>query len=243
MKKLWPNKKSRQLWLLGALMMPLTACNVGTTGSIVVPTDFNVGVNVNDATSTVTVTKKVTPATAEKPAVPATGTTPAVPAVPGTPASVTYTPSGSGSASFTFGSRPGSDAGNVTGYRIVKDVINGVDVTAKADSTVQKLNIYVQSGYTCDLINPVDPSKPKNPNASCNPFESQPYPAGPYLGPGTITTPLDINFTSGLVDLVIASDASVGRTTIIEFTGFTARGKTFAIQASVNSSAIRAGDR
>jgi hypothetical protein len=231
MKKLWPNKKSHQLWFLGALL-PLTAC-----GSEVVPTDFNLGVNVSDFASTVTVTKTiVTPGTPDTPAIPATPSSPAIPAIPGIPAKVTYTAGAPGVTSFTFGTRAGSDAGYITKFRIVSDKVNGKDVSLPVATSAQQLNIYTPSGFTCDVVNPPDPVKPHSKTQSCK--QSDPTIA---TGSGVITDALTINFAAGLSDFVVATDESAYRTTIVEFSGVTARGKTFAVEAEVNSAAIKTG--
>ena len=211
--------KKHSLWLLTALALPLTGCgDVGTTGSIVVPSTFNVGVFVSDAPSTVTVTKTVTDATATA------------------PAKTTWAVGTAGTVEFTFGSRPGSDAGNITAFSITSDLINGREtVTTPGEKT--GLNIYMPSGYTCDLVNNLDPTSPNHSKTqSC--IQTDPT---TLQGNGVITDPLLLNLADGLSDLVIATNASVSRITTIEFTGFTARGKTFALKAQVYSRAIKTG--
>ena len=214
MKKVW----SQKIWLLGALMLPLAGCgDVGTTGSAALPSTFNVGVYVADAPSTVTVTKTVTDATATA------------------PAKTTWAVGSAGPVEFTFRSRPGSDAGSITAFRITSDLINGRETVS---TPVEKtgLNIYVPSGFTCEPINPLDPSKTRTNTQSC--IQTDPT---TLQGNGVVTDPLLLNLVDGLSDVVIATNASVTRNTTVEFTGITARGKTFTLEATVYSRAIKTG--
>ena len=213
------NVRSQKIWLLGALLLPLTACNVGTTGSIPVPTDFNVGVDVGDSTSSVTVTKTVTAATNTA------------------PAKTTWAVGNVGLATFAFTSRPGSDAGYVTHFRILSDIINGTEtVTTPIDSTL-KLNIYVPSGYTCDVINPADPTKPRSQTHSCDPVAPT-----SVQGNGATSIPLSLDFAGPLASTVVATNSSASRVTQVEFLGFTTRSKTFSIVTTVISAGIKSGD-
>ncbi|AZI43349.1 hypothetical protein EHF33_11840 [Deinococcus psychrotolerans] len=243
----------QKVWLLGALALPLAGCgDVGTTGSIQLPTTLNVGIAVGDSTSTVIVTKTFTPATAgtpEIPAVPAvpgvggqpgTPAVPAIPAKPGTVAKTVWTSSGAGPATFTFTSRPGSDAAYVTGFRLISDKFNGVEQVADpkdAAITQLKLNIYVPSGYTCPVVNPIDPTSTRSQTQSCDSSLIT-----TVQGNGVSTSPLNLDFTTPLVDLVIASNASASRSSIIEFVGFTSRGKSFVFNANVAATAQKQGD-
>ncbi|WP_202630460.1 hypothetical protein [Deinococcus alpinitundrae] len=233
---------SHKIWLLGALMLPLAGCgDVGTTGSAQLPTTLNIGISVNDSASAVTVTKTVTSATAGTagtPAIPAvpgvdgqpgTPAVPAVPGTPGTPAKTTWTTSKAGAATFVFTSRPGSDAGYITSYRIVSDVINGQEmVNTPVTNPNQKLNIYVPSGYSCPTASAAQ---------SCDAAATT-----SVLANGVPTEPLSIDFASPLSDVVIASNASAYRSTEIEFLGTSSRGKTFVIKTEVSSVGYKAGD-
>lgn len=222
----------QKVWLLGALLMPLSACNVGTTGTVPLPTDFNVGVGVNDSLSVVTVTKTViAPATPGTPAVPPTDTTPGTPAVPGTPEKATFTASSLGPVSFVFSSRPSSDAGYVTGYRVISEMINGTE-TLSAPGEVQSFrsNVYVPSGYVCPIVNPIDPNSTRSQTQSCDVALTTTVP-----GNGVATLPLSLNFAGSLENVVASLKTSAYVQTEIEFLGVTSRSKSFAIKARVNT--------
>lgn len=223
---------SHKIWLLGALMLPLAGCNAGTTGSVPLPADFNVGVGVNDSLSVVTVTKTIiAPATPGTPAVPPTDTTPGSPAVPGTPEKTTFTASSLGPVSFVFSSRPASDAGYVTGYRIVSETVNGIEVLS-APGEVQsfKSNVYVPSGYVCPIVNPIDPSLVHSKTQSCDVGLATTMP-----GNGEESLSLSISFTGGLENVVASLNTSAYVQTEIEFVGVTSRSKSFALKARVNT--------
>lgn len=242
-----PKRWNPKTWLLGALMLPLAGCgDVGTTGNIVIPTTLNVGVDVGDSTSTVTVTKAVTPAVAPEeaiPAVPATPTTPAIPAVPakpGTPEKIVWTSGTAGVASFVFTARPGSDAAYITGFRLTSDKVNGIEQVSNPNDpkiTQLKLNMYIPSGYTCPTINPVESNGAGSKTQSCDASL-----VTTVLGNGASTAPLNINFAESLIDLVQFTNNSAYRDISIQFVGFTSRGKSFILDAKAVATAQKLGD-
>ena len=208
MKKVW----SQKIWLLGALMLPLAGCgSTGTTGTLDLPTDVNVGISVDDSASEVTVTKTVTAATAT------------------TPAKTTWAVGNAGKVSFVFTSRPGSDASYITKYRLTSDIINGREtITNPAAQPPEFMNVYVPSGYTCATASQ---------SQSCDATL-----VTTVQGNGVASAPYLINLAGGLSDIVKATNASVYRTTTIEFSGTTSRGKTFTINTIADSRAYKAGD-
>jgi len=228
---------SHKLWLLGALMLPLAGCgSTGTSGLASLTTHFSVGVSVNDGTSQITVTKEIVtpavPGTPGTPAIPPSADnpkgTPAVPGTPGTPAVVKWSPGEGGVAKFVFTSRPGSDAGYITSYRLTSDIINGqetVDQDAPSAPSVQKMNLYIPSGYTCALVSATQ---------ACNVADAGTVPAN-----GLASGEFSLDLSTGLASRVIATDGSVSRLTGIEFSGVTSRGENFAIKTQVNSIAIK----
>lgn len=225
---------SAPLILLSGLA--LSAC--GSAPGQVSGSRASVGLSASDGASFVTVTKTVTPATSGTPAVPPSGDNPGTPAVPGTPAKTSWATGEPGAVEFVFTSRPGSDAVHITGYRIVRDVINTADGTTEDTDgeAVNKLNIYVPSGWSC----------PERTNAeSCAMFtptggqRSDVVPAN-----GLPSVPYKLNLSGGLASLVIATNASVTRVTDIEFIGTSSNGQAVIVKAdTIISRGIKTGDQ
>ncbi|WP_456829831.1 hypothetical protein [Deinococcus sp. UYEF24] len=162
-------------------------------------TNLSVGAAADDSASSVTVTRTITPATA---GTPATATTPAV---PGTPAVTKYAVGTAGPVSFTFTSRPGSNAAYITSYKVVRASINGVD-QGSGSAVVFKSNTYVASGYSCTPALGSD--------QSCAFQDSTARPAN-----GVPSAPISIDFAGGLASVAKATNASVSENFDIEFYG------------------------
>lgn len=160
----------------------------------------DVGVAVADANSSVTVTKTVTPDD---------------PATPANESAVSYDVSKPGAATFVFTARPGSMAANITGYRIISEVLNGSE-TLTAPISAAGLDFYVQSGYTCEPA--------PSPAQSCTITDATSRPAN-----GTPSNELSVNLAAGLEDTVIATDASATLVSTIVFTGITSGGRPFEL--------------
>ncbi|GAA5513450.1 hypothetical protein Dcar01_02185 [Deinococcus carri] len=226
-------KKLAPLALLFGLA--LSAC--GSAPGQLSGSRASVGLAVSDGGSFVTVTKTFTPATPEIPAVPPSGDNPGTPAVPAVPAKTTWTTGTPGYAEFTFTSRPGSDAVHITGYRIVRDVIStatgNYEDTSKTD--INKLDIYVPSGWSCPE---------RTSSQSCAMFT----PTGGQRNDvvpaeGLPSSPYRLNLAGGLANLVIATNASVGRSTDIEFFGTSSSGQAVTVRADhIASEGVKTGD-
>lgn len=206
----------KKLFLLAALALPLSVSLTGCSSDTVslpnepgqsLPKHANAVVNVSDGGSSVTVTKTVD------------ATTQAVKWAVGT----------AGSATFTFNSLPGSDAINIVGYRIVKDEINGEDVTP-TDTSYKNIFVYVQSGYTCGIQHQADLAAI---NQSCDPNVTTATATQEATTPGTgiTSTAFSLNLSGGLVDYAISTESSVYRATDVEFLGVSARNEKIIITA------------
>lgn len=112
---------------------------------------------------------------------------------------------------FRFSSRPGSDAVTITGYRILSDVIDGVERVETPVSN-DKMNLYVPSGYECAN---------RRSGESCKGNEEDMY----------ITNGQSVEhqtfFAAGLGVMAANKGANVNRTLTIEFYGFSSNGAAF----------------
>ncbi|MBB6016161.1 hypothetical protein ACFP9V_14330 [Deinococcus radiopugnans] len=132
--------------------------------------------------------------------------------------------------------RPGSDAAYITGWRLTAYTINGRAVPVSGD--VNKLDIYVPSGYTC-------PERASLPNyQSCQQYTAdlqqrtdvQPANGLPISG-------LGINFAGGLVSTVKANLADASSSIDIEFFGQSSNGAPVSVKATgISSQGYKAGD-
>ncbi|WP_309571236.1 hypothetical protein [Deinococcus sp.] len=157
----------------------------------------SVGVSVDDTKSSEVATKTVTPATDT------------------TPAKTSWVVTKGGGVTFTFMTRPGSDAVYLTGYRVVKDVLTtaGGTTSTTTEGQVNKADLYLTSGYTCAS---------RTAALSCPYFGSDAAPTTPANGvPGQLA----IGLEGGLGDLVVATNASVSRVTDLEFYGTSSNGQ------------------
>ncbi|MDR6218298.1 hypothetical protein [Deinococcus soli (ex Cha et al. 2016)] len=183
------------LLLTGAAAL-LTAC-----GTITLKPAVNLGVNTQDLNSTVTVTKLITPAD------PATGA----------PQQVSWDVGDAGTATFTFTSKPGGQAGYITGYRYKTDTVNGVD---RVVAPVQGLNLYFSSGYTCTRLR-------TGTVQTCDLLADSDIQAAN----GTPIT-MNIDLASAMADVVMSTDATVDRRTTLVFTGVSASNEAFEVEVA-----------
>lgn len=226
------------LFMPVALGLMLSAC--GSAPGQLSGSRVSVGLNASDGASSVTVTKTFTPATPEIPAVPPSGENPGTPAVPAVPAKTSWAVGDSGDIEFVFTSRPGSDAVHITGYRLTRDVIETATDDFKSDggAAVNKIDIYVPSGWSC-------PERTSFGNTqSCamfSPTGQQRTDVIPAQGAPSNAFRLDL--AGGLSGLVIATNASVYRSTDIEFIGTSSNGQSVVVRAdNLSSRAIKTGD-
>ena len=177
----------------------------------------SLGISADDASSSVVVTKTVTPGDATN----------------GAADTVTWMVGEAGTIEFNFSSRPGSQAAYLTGYKLTRDIVNNVDVTGTPAATSLKTDIYVPSGYAC-----ADREKFGN-TRSCDLTGSSTVPAN-----GLPPAPTHLDLVSGLVDRLKASNASVDRVSDVTFVGSSSTGQPIEITAThVVSRAIKAGDQ
>lgn len=227
---------SAPLALLAGLA--LSACG-SAPGQITGNGRVSIGVHAGDADSTVTVKKTFTPATPGTPAIPPSEANPGgTPAVPPAPARTEWTPSEAGPVTFTFMTRPGSDAVYITGWRITRYDFNG-RVNSEV-SSVNKMDIYVPSGWTCPER---DTTLPRH--QSCQMYgtdgklRSDVQPAnGLPIGGFALT------FADNLIEEVERTNASAYSVVDIEFTGESSNGHPVVVKASsISSQAIKTGDQ
>lgn len=223
-------KKYALLLLAG---LTLSACG-SAPGQVSGNGRVSIGLFAADATSTVTVTRAFTPATPDTPATPGTPAvpgnpgTPAVPgtpAIPGKPATESFTVGPAGVVNFTFMARPGSDAAYITGYRITRYNYNGRPLALSGD--IEKLDIYVPSGYTC-------PERASLPNfQSCQQYTTD-LKQRPEVQPanGTPISTLSLNFAGALVTEVQRTLAGAFSSVDIEFFGQSSNGAPVVVTAT-----------
>lgn len=226
-------KKYALLLLAG---LTLSAC--GSAPGQVSGGRVSLGVSADDSGSTVTVTRTVTPATPGTPAKPPTEANPeGTPAVPGTPEKITFSNTEPGSVNFTFMARPGSDAAYITGWRLTSYTINGRAIPVSGD--VNKLDIYVPSGYTCPER---EASLPRY--QSCQQYTTD-LQQRPEVQPanGLPISGLSIGFASALVGEVQATLTGASSSVDIEFYGQSSNGAPVSVKATgISSRAFKAGD-
>lgn len=114
---------------------------------------------------------------------------------------------------FTFSTRPGSDAVTIEGYRILSDRLDGVErVNSSNPPKNAKMNLYVPSGYSCDG---------QAEGSSCVGTETNLVPTNGEA------VEHQIYFASGLGAVAASKGASVSRVVDIEFYGFSANNVPF----------------
>ncbi|WP_075830375.1 hypothetical protein [Deinococcus marmoris] len=200
-------KKYALLLLAG---LTLSAC--GSAPGQVSGSKVSVGVSVNDARSVEVATKTVTPATEKDPAKVSWAVTP-----------------GSG-VTFTFMTRPGSDAVYLRGYRILSSTLSagGTTVTRNTGSDVNKIDVYLTSGYSCPTRTALD---------SCS------FSDGATVAANGLPASTSIYLEGGLGDLVVSTNASATLVTNIEFFGQSSNGQVVTVQANgIVSAGSKQGD-
>lgn len=206
--------------LLALPMLALLIASCGTApGQISGNSRASVGVSVDDSKSTQVATKTVTPAK------PATGTEPAV------PEKVSWAITPGGGVTFTFMTRPGSDAVYISGFRIVKDVLTTVNgtTTSTTSAQVNKADLYLTSGYACEARTAL---------YSC------PFSGSDTVPANGLTGQLAIALEGGLGSVVVNTNNSVVRVTDLEFYGTSSTGQAVTVAVSgVVSAGTKQGDQ
>ncbi|GAA5439308.1 hypothetical protein ACFQDE_00580 [Deinococcus caeni] len=181
--------------LMAALI--LSACG-SAPGQISGSNRVSVGVSVDDSKSTEVATKTVTPATETA------------------PAKVSWAITPGGGVTFTFMTRPGSDAVYLTGYRIVKDVLSTANgtTTNTTRGPVSKGDLYLTSGYACTARSALN---------SC------PFGGNDTVAANGVPGQLAISLEGGLGNLVVSTNSSVSRVTDLEFYGTSSNGQSVTV--------------
>lgn len=183
----------------------------------------SIGVDANDSNSVVNVTRTYTPAVVD-----AQGKIT-------TPEKVTWTTSSAGSATFTFMSRPGSDAAYITGYRITRYDYNGSVSTTVSESN--KMDLYVPSGYTC-------PERASLPNYhSCEIFTVDGNIKNDTIQANGLPVSVSINFADALISEVQRTLGDAYSTVDLEFTGYSSNAHPISvIVKGISSRAVKLGN-
>jgi len=172
----------------------------------------SVGVAVGDAESTETATKAVTAATET------------------TPEKVAWTITSGKGVTFTFMTRPGSDAVYIRGYRVLEEKINtsqGIITNDDLEDS-NKMDLYLTSGFNCAERTALQ---------SCPSTSATSVPANGTPAQHTIY------LESGLGSLARATNGDVTQVTSIEFYGTSSNGAPVTVRADgVVSTGVRAGD-
>ena len=182
----------------------------------------SIGVDADDAASRVDVTRSYTPATTDD-----KGNV--------TPAKETWTVGEVGPATFTFMSRPGSDAAYITGYRIVRYDYNGRIIDAS--EPVEKSDLYVPSGYDC-------PERASLPNyQSCPQFNTDGSMKSDTVPANGLPVQMAINLAGALVSEVQSTRRNAYSTVDLEFFGYSANNRPVTVTVKdVVSRAYKLGD-
>ncbi|WP_157465190.1 hypothetical protein [Deinococcus apachensis] len=195
-----------------ALLFGLVLSACGSAPGQLSGTRVSIGVAVDDSKSTETATKTITPATDTA------------------PQKVSWTITSGSGVTFTFMTRPGSDAVYLTGYRILKETITTAAGTTVHEnmSDVNKMDLYLTSGYTCTARTAL---------TSCPTSGSDTAPAN------GIPAQHAIYLEGGLGGLARATDGDVSQVTSVEFYGISSNGQPVAVRADgVVSTGLRLGD-
>lgn len=192
------------------LGLVLSAC--GNVPGQLSSSRVSVGVAVDDAKSAETATKTVTPATETA------------------PEKVTWTITPGSGVTFTFMTRPGSEAVYLRGYRLLQETVTTVSGKTTRDNLgdVNKMDLYLTSGYSCAARTAL---------YSCSPAASDALPANGM--PAQYTIYLE----GGLGSLARATNGDVRRVTSIEFYGTSSTGQPVTVRADgIVSQGLRLGD-
>ncbi len=117
----------------------------------------------------------------------------------------------------SFQARPGSQGAYIEGYKVTSDIINGQE-SSDLPKTVQGLNIFVPSGFTCPKQDALQ---------SCAPTDRESIPAN-----GVEINKLGIDIANGLTGLAIAKRANVFRSISFTFYGRTADYEKFEVSVT-----------
>ena len=145
---------------------------------------------------------------------------------------ITYTQTPGEPVQFTFSSRPGSQSGYLTGYKIVRDNINGVDQNADASNISMKTNIFIPAGYICPKDNNGGTiGQPDGVAGTTQPCSINDPKAIPGNARADTTSILELGNAS-LVDKAIAENRSQSRTLDIIFVGYSATYEPIEVKAT-----------
>ncbi|CAM4111139.1 hypothetical protein [Deinococcus marmoris] len=199
-------KKYALLLLAG---LTLSAC--GSAPGQVSGSRVSAGVSVDDSGSVENATKAVTPATKEA------------------PEKVTWTVTPGKGVTFTFMTRPGSDAVYLTGYRVLSSKLTTRNGTTESKSgDINKMDLYLTSGYDCPTRTALN---------SC------PFSAVDTVQANGLPAKSSIYLEGGLGDLVVATNSGVALVTAIEFYGQSSNGQAVTVRAdSIVSGGNKQGD-
>lgn len=203
-------KKIGFLTIVGLTLTLLNACGT-PPGQITGNNRVSIGVAVNDVDSAEIATKTVTAATAT------------------TPQKVSWAITTGKGVTFTFMTRPGSDAVYITGYRVVSEKISTVSgTTTTSYGPFNKMDLYLTSGYDCSERTAL---------RSCAINDANVVTTNGLPGQHVIY------LEGGLGDLVKSTDSSVSQVTNLEFIGTSSSGAPVSVVVDgVVSRGIRNGD-
>lgn len=139
---------------------------------------------------------------------------------------VSYSTGPAGVVTFTFMSRPGSDAAYIRGYRVTRYNFNGtVDETVSED---KKLDVYVPSGFNCTERTVL---------ISCNSSSTNMTPAN-----GLPIQGLSLNFAGSLASEVIRTGAGAYSEADLEFFGDSSNGAPVSVKVTnIRSTGVLSG--
>lgn len=189
----------KKLLALGLTGLLLSAC--GSAPGQIAASRVAVGVSADDSEAMEVAKRTVTPATET------------------TPEKVTWAVTPGGGVTFTFMTRPGSDAVYLSGYRIVRErltTVNGTTTQTDFERT-NKTDLYLTSGFTC---------------ATRDALTSCPYNGAEATPANGAPASLTINLEAGLGNIVASTNASVSQVTDLEFYGTSSNGQ--AVTVSVD---------
>jgi len=176
------------------MIMMGAAALLSSCGSYQLQTVADIGVGIDNSGATATVTEST-----DDKGVRSLSVTPAQP------------------VKISFQARPGSQGAYIEGYKITGDIINGVE-SSDLPKTVQGLNIFVPSGYTCPKQDTLQ---------SCAPTDKDSFPAN-----GVEINKLGIDIANGLTGLAIAKRGNVFRRVSFTFYGRTANYDKFEVSVT-----------
>lgn len=188
----------------------MTACGT-PPGQLSANNRVSIGVAAGDSGSVETATKTVTPATEDA------------------PEKISWTITPGKGVTFTFMTRPGSDAAYITGYRILEEKLYTAEgTTTNSGGSINKMDVYLTSGYSCTERTAL---------RSCTANDTDIRPDN------GVPAQHSIYLESGLGNLARATDADVTQVTSIEFIGTSSNGAPVSVKVDgIVSSGNRAGD-